>query len=109
MYIPEKYRDQIKPFEDLSQKQYDKFKAQVLSDPSLTFRWQVNRLGSRPGEFHPVKSVGLFESEESAQVSCDHLEFKSSKRSKYGPSQYVPLFVVVEASGSIHTVYGYNG
>lgn len=52
-------------------------------------RWQVNRLGSRPYEFHPVKSVPLFDSKESAQPTIRRLESKSAKRSKYGPAQYV--------------------
>jgi hypothetical protein len=54
-------------------------------------RYQINRLGSRPYEFHPVNYVGWFESEEAAQPVIERLEAKSAKRNKWGPTQYAAL------------------
>jgi len=54
-------------------------------------RFQINRLGSRPYEFHPVKSAPLFESEDSARPYIARLVAKSAKRSKYDPCAYAAL------------------
>lgn len=108
MIIPFKYQKLTDPDSMLSQEEYDSTMAAFLSDPSLTFRWQVARLGSRPGEFHPVKSAPLFESEEAAAPYIARLESKSAKRSKYGPASYIARLVYLPELGGAFAVYPYN-